>query len=234
MEVKMVLTENEQELVDSSLKPFIRKMDSPYFIVFDFETNGINVPKDEALSLSAFKCKVNGRVVEVIDSYQRFYHPTVPYNPEATNVNHLFNDDVIKEKRGPVGFYSKHFIDDRKSFVDFCSGVNNFMGHNCIAFDCKYLDDIMTFSNIFDTMVANTGVTEYYWMEKYKKWHSPNLGQTASFYSVPFNKDEAHASEYDAIVTYKIFESMIQLTNIRMRAFDEGLYTKKRKMDDIF
>jgi DNA polymerase III epsilon subunit-like protein len=229
------LEEHQQELIDSGMKPFVRRMTSPYFIVFDFETNGLDIPKDEALSLSAFKCIINESKIEVIASFQRFYHPTVPFNPDATKWNGLIDAETIVVKRGATGYYPKHFVDDKKAFIDFCSGVDNFIGHNCIAFDCKYFtDDEIDFKNVFDTMLVNTGVTEYYYMKKYDKWHSPNLGETARFYEVEFNKDEAHASEYDCIKTYQIFEKMLNLTSIRMKSFDEEVFMRKKKEEVIF
>lgn len=211
----MQLTESSQKELNKQIKTFIKNMKTNEFIVFDTETNGLN-ENDDVLSISAVRCMLNkDGSIDVISQYDRYYYCSTKYNPQATAVNHLFDDATITKKRGVTGFYPKYFKNDKQAFVEFCAGIENFVGQNSIRFDSKFLKDVMKFPNHFDTMVTNKFITKI-WVEDTSSYKAPRLSELIEFYGVKSNSDNLHASSYDVAMTLEVFSTMLKLSDIRL------------------
>lgn len=227
------MTKLEEEDLNKHIKTFIQKMTDPYCIVWDLETNGLpklyeatRKQKDlpDVLSISAYKYYIHtDKSLELLDKYERYYY-TDKYNPEATAINGLKNDDIITEKRGPTGYYPKRFVDDRTSFIKFSAGTRNFIGHNILGFDILFLEKVMKFPNVLDTMYANSIICP----NSNPYAHGSKLINVAKYYNVN-TEGELHTSSYDTEVCSKVFERMLQLSIIRMKS----IITERQTIADL-
>lgn len=177
-------------------------VNKPY-IVFDTETNGFEPEKHSVLSVAAIKYKSIDEPIE-IERFQRFYFPIEPYEPKAIKINNL-SEEVIKRNRHER--YPLHFVDD-SSFQNFCSGIENYVGHN-VQFDIKFIPFLKEV-NTFDTMMLNKDIVKSEWNEFRKDWKWPTLQETARYYELDFNNSEAHDSLYDVLITAKVFQKMME------------------------
>ncbi len=95
------------------------------YVVFDLETTGISVIKDEVVEISAVKA-VDGKVV---DEFSTLVNPCMPIPFYASNVNGI-TDDMVKD--------SPTFDKALTEFLDF-AGDNILVGHNIHTFDMKFI-----------------------------------------------------------------------------------------------
>lgn len=224
----MKLSEAHQKYVNKEIGAFIKGMRDNNIIIWDLETNGLlptaaditrrkNIP--DVLSISAIRARLNeDKTLSIIDTYDRYYY-TDEYNPFATKVNHLYDDTVIKKMRGPNDFYPKKFLEDRKSFIKFCLGTENFVGHNIRGFDIHFLSDVMKFPNVFDTMYAN----KYTVPNSSSYANGSKLPIVAEYYEIETDAAKLHASSFDTEVSMKVLEKMFELSTIRMKRIAESV-----------
>ncbi|MBE5861437.1 MAG: DNA polymerase III subunit epsilon [Lachnospiraceae bacterium] len=95
------------------------------YVVFDLETTGISVYKDEVVEISAVKV-ADGKVV---DEFSTLVNPGMPIPPDASSVNGI-TDDMVAD--APV------FEKALKDFLDF-AGDHVLVGHNIQSFDMKFI-----------------------------------------------------------------------------------------------
>ncbi len=214
----IVLQENQQKQVNTSIANFIKRMNTNVFIVFDIETNGLLKGIDDILSISAQKCRIaSDKSLDILDTYNRYYYCSTRYNPGATRINGLVDDSVVSKKRGENDKkYSRYFNDDRLRFFHFIGGCPNFIGHNCIDFDMCWFDNDIFFSNIFDTYIENM------WIPTDKDIPNRKLPSVAKFYGIESDAASFHASSYDVEMSKEIFANMLKLSNIRMIQMKEA------------
>ena len=95
------------------------------YVVFDLETTGISVFKDEVVEISAVKV-ADGKVV---DEFSTLVNPGMPIPTDASNVNGI-TDDMVED--------APKFEKALKDFLDF-AGDDVLVGHNIQSFDMKFI-----------------------------------------------------------------------------------------------
>ena len=95
------------------------------YIVFDLETTGLKLEKDEIVEIGA--CKIeNGKITETFESLIK---PSFPIPKAASDVNHITND-LVK--------YSPSIEKVLPDFLLFCKDYP-VVGHNVVEFDCGFV-----------------------------------------------------------------------------------------------
>jgi DNA polymerase-3 subunit epsilon len=175
---------------------------------WDAETNGLT-KHHSVLSISAIKYSfsVGTPIISstIVDRYERFYFrkPGEKLGEKAIEVNGL-TDEIIKERRENAE-YPQNFCNDIKAFRQFCSDTRHFVGHN-ISFDKQFIN--FRLANDFCTMKTNTKIIGLKKKDGRPKF--PSLGETAKFYGVEIDKSQLHGSMYDSLVTYQVFNKMLE------------------------
>ena len=166
---------------------YSKEVMSGSFVVYDFETTGIDPVNDEIIEIGALKI-VNGEFREVFTTLVK---PTKPIPPDATKVNKITNDMV-------KNCYSiSQVIPD---FYLFCKGCQ-MVGYNSVAFDYLFLDKASKNVNVkFDN-----GQLDVFLMAKQKLKGLSNykLGTVAKYLEVPLI--DAHRALNDVIATAEVF-----------------------------
>jgi DNA polymerase-3 subunit epsilon len=165
-------------------------------IVFDLETNGLESTAS-VLSCAAIKYAYQSprnTHLREIDRFNRYYFSREPENPQAIRINGL-TADVITEKRKNKS-WPRYFTEDT-AFETFCADADLFVAHN-INFDSQFVPFIKK-RKAFCTMTSNV---KYF--GKY-----PKLGELAVFFGITPEGQKLHSSEYDAELTAKILQHMI-------------------------
>lgn len=187
-------------------------------VIFDVESNGMK--GSSVLSISAIKLRVDDNLEtwEKLGEYNRFYfrNPGEEINYGAVNVNGL-TDEVIREKRS-AKIYPMHFLEDIRSFEEFCSGVEHFVAHN-IKFDESFIPFKLV--KKFDTMIENVDIVRVSWNSKTNSYKWPKLIECANYYKVPFDDANFHESLYDVYITGRILYRMSRYhkTKERLKKF---------------
>jgi hypothetical protein len=165
------------------------------------------------LSISAELCKLNSdKTVSVIDTYNRYYYCKEPYNPKATKVNGLVDDEEISKRRvescGRNDLYQSSFLMDINSFKNFCGDTQLFLGYNNNGFDNIFLEDYMVFPHSLDIMLTQSNI---------ENGKNRKLKEVAvDPYGIEMNEAELHQSSYDVALTRSIFSSILSLSTMRM------------------
>lgn len=114
-----------------------REVERGSFVVYDFETTGLDHKNDEIIEIGALKV-VGGRFVEVFTTLVR---PKRPIPKEATDKNRITNEMVAHS-------YSIEQV--LRDFYFFCQGCT-LVGYNSVAFDRLFLNkDARKIGLIFD------------------------------------------------------------------------------------
>lgn len=92
-----------------------------HFVVFDFETTGIDVDYCEIIEIGALKYSEG----EIIDTFETFVKPHFPIPSDATEVNHITNEMVE---------YAPSAEDIIPKFLDFI-GDSKLIGYNIAKYD---------------------------------------------------------------------------------------------------
>lgn len=157
------------------------------FVVYDFETTGINLSNDQIVEIGALKV-VKGEFVEVFTTLVK---PTIPMPAEASRVNRI-TDDMLKNC-----FSSGQVIRD---FYLFCKGCQ-MVGYNSLAFDKFFLDRAAKEVGInFD----NTQI-DVFLLAKQKLKNLKNYKLSTVATSLGVNLVDAHRALNDVIATAEVF-----------------------------
>lgn len=157
------------------------------FVVYDFETTGINLSNDEIIEIGALKI-VNGEFKEVFTTLVK---PKKPIPFEATKVNKITNEMV-------ANCYSIEQV--IRDFYLFCKDCQ-MVGYNSIAFDSVFLEragktvGINFNNNQLDAFMLAK--------QKLKGLRNYKLGTVAKYLEV--NLIDAHRALNDVIATAEVF-----------------------------
>ncbi len=102
----------------------IQAFERDNIVVYDTETTGLDLEKDEIVQLSAIKIGKNGKILDTLDV---LIQPTVPIS-EAAQKTHGFNLEYILSHGGIT---AKEGLEKFSAFVQGCVLV----GHNNLAYD---------------------------------------------------------------------------------------------------
>lgn len=115
----------KQSNLFESVRNFSKEVLNNTFVVYDFETTGVNTSTDEIIEIGALKI-VNGEFSEV---FTTLVNPNRPIPEGATKVNRITNDMVAN------AYTINQVISDFYLFCKNCQMV----GYNNIAFDSLFL-----------------------------------------------------------------------------------------------
>ena len=156
------------------------------FVVFDFETTGLDVQHCMVVQLGSYKI-VDGKIVE---TFNTLINPCC-HIPEATSAIHgIYDNDVLT---------APEFKDVLPDFFKFTRGAT-LVGHNACGYDLPILTRLSKESGYnFDNPVLDTLILakQYYRLPSYK------LENLAKHFNISL--DNAHNADFDAIATAKLF-----------------------------
>ena len=66
------------------------------FILFDFETTGLDLEKDRPVQIALLVCEIRNGLAEVVDKYSTFIRQSVPMGKKASEKNHI-TDDMLTD-----------------------------------------------------------------------------------------------------------------------------------------
>ncbi len=128
LSVTSFLDENAYRYGDS-YAPLLEGYQKGEIVVYDTETTGLDLEKDEIIQLSAIKI---GRSGEILDTLDILIEPTLSISEEAYKT-HGFTLDYIRANGGVTA------KEGLKRFFDFACG-NVLVGHNNLAYDKPLLE----------------------------------------------------------------------------------------------
>ncbi len=156
------------------------------FVVFDFETTGLDVQHCMVVQLGSYKI-VDGKIVE---TFNTLINPCC-HIPEATSAIHgIYDKDVLN---------APEFKEVLPDFFKFTRGAT-LVGHNACGYDLPILTRLSKESGYnFDNPVLDTLILakQYYRLPSYK------LENLAKHFNITL--DNAHNADFDAIATAKLF-----------------------------
>ena len=213
---------DKRDNADEDIVGFLSGAKNYNIIIFDTETNGfVSNPMPSLLSISAVRGELVGnKQFQLVDAYDRFYYPREEYNSKAISVNGL-SEKMIEEKRHEAGQDDRIYFDiDYPAFVEFCEGVDLFIGHNLLDFDTKFVPYIdWETKKIFDTMKSNKDIVCAEWQERRKQWKNPKLIEAIEYYKINVDFSQLHGAKYDVAMTLAVFMEMLQRANVRLKKF---------------
>ena len=157
------------------------------FVVYDFETTGIDPNKDQIIEIGALKIE-NGVFTQV---FTTLIKPTIPIPLEASRINRITNDMVANCLK------IEQVIGD---FYLFCKGCQ-MVGYNSIAFDNQFLQKAA--KNV--GLNFDNGQIDVFLLakEKLKGLKNYKLGTVSKYLDV--NLLDAHRALNDVIATAEVF-----------------------------
>lgn len=166
---------------------YSREIQTQSYVVYDFETTGVDTNQDEIIEIGALKV-VNGKFTEVFTTLVK---PTKPIPPDATKINRITNEMV--SKCYPI----EHVICD---FYLFCKGCQ-MVGYNSIAFDSQFL---VRYGKKVG-LDFNNGQIDVFMLakEKLKGLKNYKLATVSKYLDV--NLIDAHRALNDVIATAEVF-----------------------------
>ncbi len=173
--------------INENLSPEARERD---YVVFDFETTGLESSKDEIIEIGAVKISKG----KIVSTFSTFIKPSVPIPQEITELTHITEEMV---ENAPAINY---VLPD---FYKYCYGCG-LVAHN-IAFDYGFL------SAIAKKMMYNFDNPQYDTMNlaraKLKGLKNYKLGTVCDFLGVSLVG--AHRAVNDCLATAKAFLKLI-------------------------
>lgn len=164
------------------------------YIVFDLETTGVSVYKDDIIEISALKVK-NGKVV---DTFSTLVNPDRPIPFGATLVNGI-TDDMVADAP-----YLRDVLDDFLAFI----GNSVLVGHNISSFDLNFIYDAAL--NLYGTYVENDYIDTLYMARKcLPKLSHHKLVDLAEYFHI--SSAGAHRALNDCIMNQLCYEEMGKL-----------------------
>jgi DNA polymerase III epsilon subunit family exonuclease len=163
------------------------------YVVFDFETTGLNPNTDKIIEIGAVKIR-DGILVE---TFSTLINPQIPIPPEASETNHIYDEDVAGKPT------IEEVIGD---FYKFTRGAT-LVGHNIETFDCNFLyfwgkQNKYNFDNPTKDTIRIA-------REKLPPGTKMNLSALCKRFDIPLL--EAHRALQDSVATAKLFKKLIVL-----------------------
>ena len=103
-----------------------QSFESVSYIVFDIETTGLNVTKDELIQISAVKIEKG----EKIDSFNEYITPSQPLSDFIKEITNITDEDIVNSKSLPEVL---------QNFLDFVQD-SVLIAHN-ITFEMEFLQE---------------------------------------------------------------------------------------------
>lgn len=158
-----------------------------HYIVYDFETTGIDPHQCEIVEIGAIKVDDG----EIIDRFQTFIKPFNPIPAEATKVNHITNA-MVKDAPTAEEVFT--------SFIDFI-GDSKLVGYNIVGFDHIIL---RRYAMAICGKLLNNYVTDVYQLfRRTVKIPKNTLSDAAHYFDIDIT--DAHRSIGDCETTFKCF-----------------------------
>lgn len=173
-------------------------------IFIDLETTGINIATDRIIEISMIKVLPDNST-EV--KTQRV-NPTIPISAQAQMVHGISDEDVKNEPT---------FAELAPSFSQFI-GNADMAGYNAIKFDIPVLAEEFLRADV-DFDVRSRKIVDV--QNIFHKMEPRNLSAAYKFYC---NRDlkDAHSAEADAMATYEILKSQLDVYNKKPYEDKEG------------
>ena len=171
-----------------------------HYIVFDFETTGVDPNYCEIIEIGAIKIADN----EIIDRFQSFVKPCFPIPPDATKVNNITNEMVAN---APA---AEQII---PLFLDFI-GDSRLMGYNIARFDFIIL---RRYAMAICGKSLDNYITDVYSMSR-KKLQLPKytLSSVANHFKIPTSN--AHRSIGDCETTFECYKKLQEIYKAELEA----------------
>ncbi len=161
------------------------------YVVFDLETTGVSVYKDDIIEISALKVRGG----EVIDTFSTLVNPDRPIPYGATRVNGI-TDDMVADAP-----YLKDVLGDFLTFI----GDYVLVGHNIQSFDLNFIYDAA--HDLYGTYVENDYIDTLYMARKcLPKLSHHKLVDLAEYFHI--SSEGAHRALNDCFMNQKCYEEM--------------------------
>ena len=201
----------ELTLIDDSINIVLRPTNSDLiestYVVFDFETTGLNAGGDDSIiEIGAVKI-CNG---EIIDRFDELINPGHKLNPKISEITNI-TDDMLKDKD----------IEEKaiKRFIDWFKDLP-MVAHNA-KFDVSFLEkcyqkyNLGEFKNtVLDTLELSRALDS--------SFGKHSLSALVKRYDVPWDEDAHHRADYDAEGTALVLNKMLhKLINQGYKTIEE-------------
>ncbi|MEG2453301.1 MAG: exonuclease domain-containing protein [Clostridia bacterium] len=194
-----VVPEKYREIEQADISEFIDRekesstfLKSKTFVVFDFETTGLDVKTVSIVQIGAVKIS-DGRIVETFSSY---VNPMCHIPEESTNIHKITDDMVLS---------APEFENILPDFFKFSRGAV-LVGHNIISYDLPILYRYAkSYGYKFDNDVMDTLVLAQTKLRLPKN----NLTAVCKYFDVSI--ENAHQAIDDALATAKCFLKLAEL-----------------------
>lgn len=166
----------------------------PDYVVFDLETTGVNVIKDDIIEISAVKV-LGGKVA---DTFSTLVNPGRPIPYYATQVNGI-TDEMVEDAP-----------DIREALADFLTFAGDavLVGHNIQSFDLNFVSNAA--EGLFGKTVENDYIDTLYMARScLPELSHHKLVDVASYFHI--SAEGAHRALCDCIMNQKCYEEMGKL-----------------------
>ncbi len=170
----------------------------------DLETTGINVANDRIVEISIIKVNPDGST----DILTKKVNPTVPIPPETTAIHGISDEDVKDEPT---------FAELAPELVRFI-GNADLGGYNSIKFDFPLLVEEFLRADV-DFDLKNRKLIDV--QNIFHKMEPRNLAAAYRFYCKK-TLENAHTAEADAMATYEILKSQLDMYNEKQYEDKDG------------
>lgn len=166
----------------------------PDYVVFDLETTGVNVIKDDIIEISAVKV-LGGKVA---DTFSTLVNPGRPIPYYATQVNGI-TDEMVEDAP-----------DIREALADFLAFAGDavLVGHNIQSFDLNFVSNAA--EGLFGKTVENDYIDTLYMARScLPELSHHKLVDVASYFHI--SAEGAHRALNDCIMNQKCYEELGKL-----------------------
>lgn len=166
----------------------------PDYVVFDLETTGVEVIKDDIIEISAVKV-LGGKVA---DTFSTLVNPGRPIPYYATQVNGI-TDEMVEDAP-----------DIREALADFLAFAGNavLVGHNIQSFDLNFVSNAA--EGLFGKTVENDYIDTLHMARScLPELSHHKLVDVASYFHI--SAEGAHRALNDCIMNQKCYEEMGKL-----------------------
>lgn len=166
----------------------------PDYVVFDLETTGVNVIKDDIIEISAVKV-LGGKVA---DTFSTLVNPGRPIPYYATQVNGI-TDEMVEDAP-----------DIREALADFLTFAGDavLVGHNIQSFDLNFVSNAT--EGLFGKTVENDYIDTLYMARScLPELSHHKLVDVASYFHI--SAEGAHRALNDCIMNQKCYEELGKL-----------------------
>lgn len=166
----------------------------PDYVVFDLETTGVNVIKDDIIEISAVKV-LSGKVA---DTFSTLVNPGRPIPYYATQVNGI-TDEMVEDAP-----------DIREALADFLAFAGDavLVGHNIQSFDLNFVSNAA--EGLFGKTVENDYIDTLHMARScLPELSHHKLVDVASYFHI--SAEGAHRALCDCIMNQKCYEELGKL-----------------------